>query len=318
MFSVHRNKFLFFAIITLICILAYKYFAYRNTPPRVFAYTQEKIVALSDNGIIFESKTLASNVSDFLEEKKISLADYDQVIPDKNDLLHPGENIRILRAIKIKIEADGKEVDHYTFQKNLYLAVAESGIKLNPLDKIEPDYNRPPQNNLKVKITRMSVEEKTVHEDIDFKTIEKLDSKLGWREEKIEQSGIKGIREVTYKITYKNGKEHSRIALSKKIIQEPVSKIVTRGTYMKLGKVNTGWGTWYAFKGGLFAASPWLPMGSYAKVTNRANGKSVIVQINDRGPFGKNRIIDLDKVAFQKIASLGAGVIDVKVEEVLN
>jgi rare lipoprotein A len=59
-------------------------------------------------------------------------------------------------------------------------------------------------------------------------------------------------------------------------------------------------------------------MGSYARVTNKANGKSVIVQINDRGPFGENRIIDLDKVAFAKIASLGAGVIDVKVEEVMN
>ena len=59
-------------------------------------------------------------------------------------------------------------------------------------------------------------------------------------------------------------------------------------------------------------------MGSYAKVTNTANGKSVIVQINDRGPFGPGRIIDLDKVAFAKIASIGAGVIGVKVEEVLN
>ncbi len=37
---------------------------------------------------------------------------------------------------------------------------------------------------------------------------------------------------------------------------------------------------------------------------------------NDRGPFVQGRIIDLDKVAFEKIASLGAGVITVKVEEI--
>jgi rare lipoprotein A len=42
------------------------------------------------------------------------------------------------------------------------------------------------------------------------------------------------------------------------------------------------------------------------------------VQINDRGPFGNGRIIDLDKIAFEKIASLGAGVANVKVEVVLN
>jgi rare lipoprotein A len=47
-------------------------------------------------------------------------------------------------------------------------------------------------------------------------------------------------------------------------------------------------------------------------VTNVANGKTVIVEINDYGPHGKDRIIDLDKVAFSKIASLGAGVISSK------
>jgi rare lipoprotein A len=61
-----------------------------------------------------------------------------------------------------------------------------------------------------------------------------------------------------------------------------------------------------------------MPIGSYARVTNVDNGKSVIVRINDRGPFVPGRIIDLDKVAFQKIASTGAGVINVKMEEIVN
>jgi rare lipoprotein A len=76
--------------------------------------------------------------------------------------------------------------------------------------------------------------------------------------------------------------------------------------------------SWYAFKGGMYAANPWLPMGSYVRVTNNENGKQIIVQINDRGPFGNGRIIDLDKVAFAKIASLGAGVVNVKMEEIKN
>ena len=70
--------------------------------------------------------------------------------------------------------------------------------------------------------------------------------------------------------------------------------------------------------GTMSAANPWLPMGSYVKVTNKDNGKSVIVKINDRGPFGPNRIIDLDKVAFEKIASLGQGVANIKMEEITN
>jgi rare lipoprotein A (peptidoglycan hydrolase) len=42
------------------------------------------------------------------------------------------------------------------------------------------------------------------------------------------------------------------------------------------------------------------------------------VQVNDSGPYGKGRIIDLNKKAFQKIADIGTGVINVKVEEILN
>ena len=145
-----------------------------------------------------------------------------------------------------------------------------------------------------------------------------MDGKLGWREKKTETEGEKGILEVKYKITYRDGKEISRVALEKNITKDPVTEVLTQGTYVKTGNAQKGIGTWYAYQGGLFAASTTIARGSYARVTNTANGKSVIVQINDYGPQGKGRIIDLDKVAFQKIASLGAGVIGVKVEEVLN
>ena len=112
--------------------------------------------------------------------------------------------------------------------------------------------------------------------------------------------------------------EVSRVILEKSITKESIPQIETHGTYMKLGGAAKGQGTWYSYMGGLFAASTTIPKGSYAKVTNTANGKSVVVQINDYGPQGKGRVIDLDKVAFTKIASLGAGVIGVKVEQILN
>jgi rare lipoprotein A len=108
------------------------------------------------------------------------------------------------------------------------------------------------------------------------------------------------------------------VVLARQKTKDPVTQIETQGTYMQLGKANKGQGTWYAYQGGMFAASTTIAKGSYAKVTNTATGKSIVVQINDYGPQGKGRIIDLDKVAFQKLASIGAGVIGVKVEEVLN
>ena len=64
----------------------------------------------------------------------------------------------------------------------------------------------------------------------------------------------------------------------------------------------------------LSAAHQTLGFGSRVKVTNIANNKSVIVTINDRGPFIRGRIIDLSKKAFSQIASVKQGVIDVTVE----
>lgn len=64
------------------------------------------------------------------------------------------------------------------------------------------------------------------------------------------------------------------------------------------------------------AAHPTLPIPSYARVTNLANQKSVIVRINDRGPFLHDRIIDLSYTAAHKLGLTGAGSGEVEVESI--
>jgi len=79
----------------------------------------------------------------------------------------------------------------------------------------------------------------------------------------------------------------------------------------------TGDASWYAYKGCDCAASPDYPKGTYLVVARADDpSRSVTVQVNDFGPDRSvfpDRVIDLDKVAFKKIASLGAGVIQVVV-----
>lgn len=62
------------------------------------------------------------------------------------------------------------------------------------------------------------------------------------------------------------------------------------------------------------AAHPTLPIPSYARVTSLANGKSVVVRINDRGPFHSKRIIDLSYTAAYKLGYLSNGSGRVRVE----
>jgi rare lipoprotein A len=64
------------------------------------------------------------------------------------------------------------------------------------------------------------------------------------------------------------------------------------------------------------AAHPTLPLPSYARVTNLSNHKSVIVRVNDRGPFMDDRIIDLSYTAAYKLGIIGDGSAEVEVESI--
>ena len=94
------------------------------------------------------------------------------------------------------------------------------------------------------------------------------------------------------------------------------------------GKTYSGKASWYGpgFHGrrtasgqifnqnALTAAHRYLPFGTKVKVTNIRNGRSVIVTINDRGPFVGRRIIDLSAAAAQRIGMKSSGVAPVKVQ----
>ncbi len=101
-----------------------------------------------------------------------------------------------------------------------------------------------------------------------------------------------------------------------------------RVDYFPEGNVQTGVASWYGeeFHGkttssreiydmnDLTAAHNTLPLGTRVMVTNLDNGKSVIVRINDRGPFVKNRVIDLSYAAARVIDLIGPGTAPVKLE----
>ena len=93
----------------------------------------------------------------------------------------------------------------------------------------------------------------------------------------------------------------------------------SEGSYSLTGKASYYWQPQPVASGGRFnpnamtAAHKTLPFGTKVRVTNQHNGKSVVVTINDRGPYVAGRIIDLSKAAAHAISMQGAGVVPVKV-----
>jgi rare lipoprotein A len=64
------------------------------------------------------------------------------------------------------------------------------------------------------------------------------------------------------------------------------------------------------------AAHPILPIPSYARLTNMLSGATVVVRINDRGPFHANRAIDVSYTAALKLGLLGKGSHELKIERI--
>ncbi len=69
-------------------------------------------------------------------------------------------------------------------------------------------------------------------------------------------------------------------------------------------------------KNAMTAAHRTLAFGTVVRVTNLRNGKRVTVRINDRGPYGKGRVIDVSENAARKLGMLRAGVVPVSIEVV--
>ncbi len=281
-------------------------------------YAKPLHVTVDDDGVVYDVMTHAKTVDDMMREQHIPLKNDDIVFGVHNNQVYNRSHLIVRRARHIELTIGKEVMSIVTHQTSLETMLSESHIEMNDDDIFLPKGTRFALDGAKISLVRVVIEEKNVDTSIAYtKTVEE-DASMSFRKSTLVQKGENGIKRTVWRILSHNGKEVDRKIVTQTIVQEPISEKMIQGTKVSVGKAHTGLGTWYAYTGTLAAASPWLPMGSYAKVTNQENGKSVIVKINDRGPFGKNRIIDLDKVAFVKIASIGAGIINVKVEEVTN
>jgi D-alanyl-D-alanine carboxypeptidase len=149
-------------------------------------------------------------------------------------------------------------------------------------------------------------------------------------------AAISGKKPLILKITYATSSDYYKQVLyydQNKAIWTPLPTqdnpkikqvtVIVPFSYVRLAVfartdiLSIGQASWYVYQNGLYAASPDFPIGSVVRVYNLANNKHVDVTINDYGPDRShypNRVLDLDKAAFRRIASLGDGIIKVQVE----
>ena len=186
------------------------------------------------------------------------------------------------------------------------------GIRLRDDDVLRPSADTLVTANLKVRVLKVSRVRQVVRVTLPYGTLVKWSANLPVGETEVNRSGSNGVGRETVVATYRNGRLISREIVAVQVIVAPVDEIVFKGSAKTPPSSRTGIASWYGCSG-YHAASPWLPFGTAVTVTDLANGRTVTVVINDRGPYGAGRILDLCAPAFAALAPLSQGVAKVSI-----
>ena len=196
-------------------------------------------------------------------------------------------------------------------------ALWENGVALGMLDRTIPAAYANINTTETIQYIKIEEVDRVERVPIPFRTIMHNNPEMRYGRSRVLKGGVEGVREETIRLRFENGTQTSRRVLAKKTIAEPIPQEKEIGTKIEIGRVQEGLASWYAFKGGNFAASTMFPRGTFLRVTELVSGKVAMVEVNDYGPTGPGRVIDLDAVVFKKLAPLWRGVWPVKVEEIL-
>jgi resuscitation-promoting factor RpfB len=250
------------------------------------------------------------NVRDVLEKVNVRAGRHAYLEPARGATVEDGDVIVYEPAVDIALVVGGKARQVITNAQDVGLLLSELGVRLDQDDIVEPRIRTPLEAGMEVRVIRVVEREVVEEAPIAYPTEVKKTGELMLGIRRIAQEGAPGSLRKTFEVRLEDGREVDRRLLGVDTVREPVPRIILEGT--RPPHVQTGVASWYR-RAGMVAAHQSLPFGTQVKVTNLATGRSVVVVINDRGPFIGGRIIDLSDDAYAQLAHLGSGTISVRI-----
>lgn len=233
----------------------------------------------------------------------------------------------------VTVTADGT-TNPLTASGTVAQALTSAGITLGATDEVTPALSTPIAEGTVITVVRVTIRTVTKTVAVPYTTTSTQDPTLAKGTTKVKTPGVNGEASETWSQTVRDGQVTSEVRVSSVLTKDAQAQVTVVGTKaaattptLTPATGNTCGASWYATGSrtangeafnpdGLTAASKTLPFNTMVKVTNVAGGQSVVVRINDRGPYVSGRCLDLSRGAFSTIASLGTGAITVNWEVV--
>lgn len=176
--------------------------------------------------VVFNEGTVA----DALKAANIEVDSADSVTPSAGTSLEPNMKIKIERWYTISVNDAGETVSKEVPEGTVEEALEFLGIKLSPTDKINVDLDAEVEDELKIKIDRITYKTVQSTKTIAFKETEKETDELYLGETEVKTEGKNGTKLITSQETYVNGKLSSTKKISEKTTKKAVNKVTLVGT----------------------------------------------------------------------------------------
>jgi uncharacterized protein YabE (DUF348 family) len=229
------------------------------------------------------------------------------------DWVSAGVPVGATQGVSATVVVKGKDHDVVTNAATVGELLSAMGIDPDRNDRVLPSPRSPLENGAVVRFVEVEFRVRDVRVPIPYTTFTRYSTRLDPGEVRIVRAGVDGLMLETQRVKLVDGKVVAVVVLGRRVVTEAIAAKRIVGRENATHGTQVGEASWYSFApgDGLTAAHPWLPFGTVVTVENLANGRTVQVVINDRGPFG-GRIIDLSEEAFARIAPLGQGVCRVR------
>ncbi|MEW6183878.1 MAG: ubiquitin-like domain-containing protein [Bacillota bacterium] len=189
----------------------------------------KKGVTLKCDGRTMPVTTFQFTVGGLLQAEQIRLGPKDLVVPGTETRLRDGMEIKVVRAVKVEVTADGKTHTSLTRARTVEEFLKEEKITLGKEDIVTPSLESLLSKENTVKVVRVTkkIEEKQVN--IPYATDRKPTTALPKGQTKVSTAGKNGTQTERWEITYHDGKEKERRLMERKVVKQPVNRVVLVG-----------------------------------------------------------------------------------------
>ena len=187
-------------------------------------------VSVTADGKTQKLSLVGATVAQALEKAGVTLGEKDSVNYEADQPVFDKMNIRVSRVMKITVTADGETKEYDVAAGTVEAALKKCGVKLGEEDRLNVAPTAKLTDGMAITVQRVTTQEVTETETVPYDTEYEYSDELYEDETETRTPGVEGEKEVTYKVTYVDGEEDSREAVSEKVTKEPTTEVVVQGT----------------------------------------------------------------------------------------